>query len=96
MSTLNSVAFYDRLMQQVQDNLGYRTANSLPMARLLLEAIEGLLIVRPSEVRGGGASGESTRFDLATLHQMKRDVEKWITGRNIASSQYTYLEYCPE
>lgn len=96
MTTPADIAYLQRLNAQVQDNLAYRSSNSLPMARLLIEAIEGLLILRPSEVRGGGAAGESLRFDLATLRELKRDVEKWLNNRNVAASQYTYLEYCEE
>lgn len=96
MSTLNATAYLAQLDQQVRDNLAYRSQNSLTMARLLIEAVEGLLIQRPSEARSGGTSGESVRFDLATLLQVKRDAEKWLAGRNIAASQITYVEYCSE
>jgi len=96
MTTTEDIAYLQQLNQQVQDNLAYRSTNSLAKARLLIEAIEGLIVFRPSEARGGGVAGESVRFDLATLREMKRDVEKWLSGRNVAANQYTYLEYCEE
>lgn len=96
MSTLSSEAYLEQLEQQVVDNLPYRSANSLTKCRLLIEAIEGLILMRPSEARSGGTAGETFRFDMQTLLQLKRDAEKWLSGRNIAASQTTYIEYCNE
>ena len=36
------------------------------------------------------------RYDMQTLLEMKRDVSKWISRSNIASSQIVYGEYCDE
>lgn len=94
MATPSDLAFHDQLQQKVIDNLDYRSSASTTKAVLLLEAIDGLLLTRPMEARNGGSSGESIRFDQATLLEMKRDIEKWLSRRNIAANQFAYLEYC--
>lgn len=96
MSTPSDIAYLAQLQQEVRDNRSYRSNNSVEMCRKFVEAIEGLLAERPSEARSGGPSGESLRFDMQTLLQQKRDAEKWLSGRNVASGQITHLEYCGE
>lgn len=96
MSTIESIAFYDRMLRQYQDNIGYRTANSVAMARLLIEAIDGLIGMQPSEVSAGGASGERTRFEQESKLAVRREAAKWISQRNTAANQFTHFQYCPE
>lgn len=96
MSTLNATADYERLYQQWQDNRAYLSNNSLVMARLYIEAIDGLVVARPTEARAGGTGGEMLRFDPVALLRLRDEAQKWLNGRNIAASQITHLEYCNE
>lgn len=95
MSTVESIAFYNRMLRQYQDNIGYRTANSIAMARLLIEAVDGMLI-NPIEVSAGGTSGERVRFEHESKLAARREAAKWISQRNIAANQFTHFQYCPE
>lgn len=96
MTTPEDIALYDRFKAQYFDNIDYVSSNSIPKARKLVEALEALLVLLPQMAKAGGVSGEELRFDTQTLLALKRDVQKWISGKNISASQYVYLQTCNE
>lgn len=93
MTTASDIAFLQKLNQRIQDNFDYASSNSVAKAILFRETVEAMITL-PNDARN--SAGESMRYDMQTLLEMKRDVSKWISRSNIASSQIVYGEYCDE